>query len=247
MSSRSQSRPLACALAMLMLLQAHAPIAGAQDDAAVEILHPLPRSVVFFLCLAACGSLPLALSLQLSRPVRPPSRGDVCIHKQVRRQSVEIEVRMSGVLVPEQGYGVILVDGSLIAQVRVPHQSIIVADDATLGEGVRIITAYIVAPDGMTRLGAEQRVEFQFARNFQASLFGEPELFIVHPREGQLLRHAGTHGAPAGISEAPVSQPTVALVRVHNPPETWEMVLSVDGGDVCLYMHVYIVPYIHAS
>ena len=205
------------------------------------------RALWSFFCALPHAGVCLLLSLLLSRPVRPPSRGDVCIHKQVRRQSVEIEVRMSGVLVPEQGYGVILVDGSLIAQVRVPHQSIIVADDATLGEGVHIITAYIIAPDGITRLGAEQRVEFQFARNFQASLFGEPELFIVHPREGQLLRHAGTHGAPAGISEAPVSQPTVALVRVHNPPETWEMVLSVDGRHVCLCMHVYIVPYIHAS
>ena len=52
---------------------------------------------------------------------------------------------MSGVLVPEQGYGVILVDGSLIAQVRVPHQSIIVADDATLGEGVRMACGSLAA------------------------------------------------------------------------------------------------------
>jgi len=176
-------------------------VAAASQGSHIEILHPLAESVV-------------------------------------RRQSVEIEIQISGLQVPLEGYGLVQVDGRTIrcarlchssglhmyadrclpsSDVRLAHQSIIVADD-TLGEGVRTITALLVSPDGLNTIATPHNIQFQFARDFQPSRFLRPELLLLFPRDGQLLR----------LSEGGEME---VRVRLHSPVVGCVVIVSLDGEE----------------
>jgi hypothetical protein len=95
-------------------------------------------------------------------------------------------------------------------------------------ERVRSVTALLSANSGQ-RIGDEHSIQFQFARNFQPSLFNRPELFLVFPREGLLL------------PLKPDATPLRVVVRLHNPPPGVCVSVCVC---VCMCVCVYVCVYV---